>query len=327
MRFLPLLLFLLATPVRAFDCSGTDLLPHMATEDRLRLEARAGMAPYAEGLLWRATKGETDLTLFGTYHIPHDHTAAQFDALLPRARAAEFSYFEMSFDDLKAFEKRAATDASIMFITDGPTLPDLLAEADWQRLRARMADRGIPSFMTAKFKPIFISMMLGLSPCQIRAQSAGDKGIDERLARALAESGRDTRSIEDVMTTVHVLDSFSRAEQIGMIKLSLDLPLDPDDLQETMLQLYQKGRVSMLWEFGRSLSIEFGGPTAKQDFEKFEAVLLTERNRKWIAELEETAAGHTVFVAVGAGHLPGENGLLNLLAQRGYTIERLALAP
>ena len=327
MRFLLALLLLLATPLRALDCSGTDLLPQMDTEARLKLEARAGIAPFPEGLFWRATKADTRLTIFGTYHVPHADTAAQFEALLPLAEAADFSWFEMDHDDQKAFEKRAATDASIMFITDGPTLPDLLPEDDWQRLRAAMAERGFPSFFTAKFKPIFVSMMLGISPCQAKAQKSGEAGIDARLSRALSDAGHDTRSIEDTMTTMRVLDAFSQEEQIAMIKLTLDLPISPDDLQETMLSLYRKGRISVLWEYGRALSIEYGGPTAESDFAIFERVLLSDRNRAWIDEIEAQAPGHDVFIAVGAGHLPGKTGLLNLLAQRGFAIEPLPLAP
>lgn len=325
MRILVFILLLLASPLRAFDCGGTDLLPQMPLEDRLRLEARAGIVPYPEGLFWRATRGDTELTLFGTHHVAHDQTGAQFESLLPKAMAADFSFFEMAWPDLKEFETRAATDASIMFITDGPTLPELLDEADWQRLRTRMADRFVPGFLAAKFKPIFVSMMLGLSPCQIAAQKSGELGIDGRLARALHEAGHDTRSIEDPLTTLHLLDTFSQEEQIAMIKLSLDLPLDPDDLQETLLRLYKKGRIAFLWELARAFSIAYGGPDAEADFARFDAALLTTRNRAWIEAIESQATGRKVFLAVGAGHLPGKNGLLNLLAERGYSISPLAL--
>lgn len=324
-RFLLIFLLLLAAPLRAFECSGKDLLSEMPLEQRLRLEARAGIAPYGEGLLWRATRGDTDLTIFGTFHTPHDGTQAQFDALLPRAMTADFSYFEMDHEDQTAFEKRAATDASIMFITQGPTLPDLLDDSDWQRLRAQMAERGMPSFMVAKFKPIFVSMMLGMSPCQMKLQKSGAKGIDARLSLALSKAGRETRSIEDSLTTMHILDAFDQAEQVAMIKLSLNLPLKPDDLQETMMRLYGKGRIAMLWEYARAMSIAYGGPTAKADFDKFEDVLLTRRNLNWVDEIEANATGHSVFIAVGAGHLPGKIGLLNLLAEQGYDIERLSL--
>ncbi|MDU8927264.1 TraB/GumN family protein [Alisedimentitalea sp. MJ-SS2] len=319
-------MLLLASPLRAFECGGNDLLPQMPTEDRLRLEARAGIAPYPEGLFWRATRGDTVLTIFGTYHIAHDRTDAQLDALLPHAQAADFSYFEMGYDDMQAFELRAKTDATVMFITDGPTLPEMLDETDWQRLRTLMSDRGMPSFMVAKVKPIFVSMFLGMSPCQFREQSKGTKGIDARLSEALADTGHETRSIEDPMTAVRVLDSFSQEEQVDMIKLSLDLPHDPDDLQTTLLNMYQAGKIALLWEYGRMLSIQHGGTTATEDFGKFEQVLLTRRNHEWIEEIEARAIGHEVFVAVGAGHLPGDDGILNLLSERGFAIERLSLS-
>ena len=70
-----------------------------------------------------------------------------------------------------------------------------------------------------------------------------------------------------------------------MVKLSLDLDLDPDDLQATMLSLYRQGRLSLLWEYGRALSLAYGGATADAEFARFETVLLTDRNRAWLVEL------------------------------------------
>ena len=325
MRLLLALLLLLATPLRAFDCGGSDLLPNLPLEERLRLEARAGISPFPEGLFWQATRGDTTLTLFGTFHVSHEGTAAQLAALEPIGKAADFTFFEMNWPDLEAFQKRATTDASIMFITEGPTLPDMLPESEWQRLREAMALRGYPTFLTAKLKPIFVSMMLGFSPCQMKAQMQGEKGIDERLARALHDAGADTRSIEDSLTTARIFDRFSNAEQIAMLHLSLDLPYDPDDLQATMQKLYREGRIALLWEFGRALSIASGGATAEQDFAKFERILLTERNHAWIEAIEAQAPGKNVLVTVGAGHLPGKDGVLNLLREKGYTITPLTL--
>ena len=110
-----------------------------------------------------------------------------------------------------------------------------------------------------------------------------------------------------------------------MLKLSLDLPHSPDDLQATMLSLYLQGRVSLLWEFGRALSVKSGDANAEADFLRFEEVLLTSRNRAWIDAIEAQAPGRNVFIAVGAGHLPGREGVLNLLTQRGYEIAPLPL--
>ena len=326
MRFLFLTFLLLATPLRAFECGGDNLLDAMAPEDRAAIEARAETYPFANGLFWRATRGDTRLTLFGTYHFFHRETEAHLAALLPHASDADLAYFEMSYEDQKHFERLSQTDPSILFITEGPTIPEIMEEADWQRLRARMAELGIPSFMAAKFKPIFVAMMLSSSPCLIRAQTSGAKGIDEALARRLHDDGIPTRSIEDVSTIVELLDSFSRGDQVGMIKLSLDLPQDPDDLQATMLDLYLDGRVALLWEYAKLLSLQHGSATAEADFARFEQALLTDRNRAWADRVEAEMVGKSALIAVGAGHLPGENGLLNLLARRGFTITPLELA-
>lgn len=326
MRFLIPLLLLLAAPLHAADeCGGTDLMATMDPAKRTALVEKAESTPFHTGLFWRATKGETELTIFGTYHFHHARTDRQVAALLPHARAADSAWFEMSHADQTRLETLSKNDPSLMFITDGPTIPEMMQEEDWQRLRTRMSALGIPSFMAAKFKPIFLAMMLGSSPCYMRAQATGAKGIDEQLAQKLAAEEVETRSIEDITTLMNLLDSFSQQEQVAMIKLSLDLPQDPDDLQTTLLTAYLKGQIALLWEYGRMLSLEHGGPTAEADFNRFEQALLTGRNLAWVDTITAKAAGTRAFIAVGAGHLPGEFGLLNLLARRGFTIERMPL--
>ncbi|MDQ2095055.1 TraB/GumN family protein [Rhodalgimonas zhirmunskyi] len=331
MRYLLFFLLLLANPAsalaRAFDCTGRDILHTLPQATQQTITQAAAETPYATGLLWQAEKDGARITLFGTYHVPHASTQNHFDTLMPMARTADVVFFEMSAPDQAEFEKTAATDASLLFITDGPTLPELLPEESWQELRRQMSERGMPSFMTAKFKPIYVSMLLGMSPCQLRQQQAGQVGIDGRLSKALASEGKDTRSIEDPMATLALFDNFTQAEQIAMIEMTLALPLSPDDLQETMYRLYADGETARLWEFGRALTILYGGPTGAADFAKMEQALLTNRNRAWTAPLEAAARpGTSVFAAFGAGHLPGKDGVLNLLAQNGWTITRLPLA-
>ena len=330
LRFLLLALLILtlssvSTPLAAAECGGTNLIPQLPAEDRATLDARAKATPYHTGLFWRATKGDTDLSIFGTFHFHHDQTERQLAALMPHAHAADTTWFEMSYNDLIRFEKQSKSDPSLMFITSGPTIPEMMEEADWQRLRTRMAALGIPSFMAAKFKPIFLAMMLGSSPCHMRAQMHGSKGIDEQLSRILHGENRPTRSIEDPATTMQLLDDFTRDEQIAMVKLSLDLSQDPDDLQATLVTLYQQEKIALLWEYGRLLSLKYGGPSAGTDFEQFEQALLTGRNLEWAKTVEAEMTGTRALIAVGAGHLPGEYGLLNLLAQQGFTIERREL--
>ncbi len=62
---------------------------------------------------------------------------------------------------------------------------------------------------------------------------------------------------------------------------------------------------------------EFGSNT------KYEDILLTNRNKSWISQLKNIMRKESVFVAVGAGHLVGEKGLINSLRKAGYKVEPL----
>jgi uncharacterized protein YbaP (TraB family) len=55
----------------------------------------------------------------------------------------------------------------------------------------------------------------------------------------------------------------------------------------------------------------------------FSATLLTKRNKNWMPLLQKWMSEVPIFVAVGAGHLPGEDGLINLLISEGYRVEPL----
>ncbi len=57
---------------------------------------------------------------------------------------------------------------------------------------------------------------------------------------------------------------------------------------------------------------------------KYEELLLNKRNINWISQLKTIMPKESVFVAVGAGHLVGEKGLLTLLRNEGYKVEPLA---
>src|SRR6185312_6473325 len=57
--------------------------------------------------------------------------------------------------------------------------------------------------------------------------------------------------------------------------------------------------------------------------DKYDDLLLNNRNKNWVKQLDQIMKNESVFVAVGTGHLLGEKGLINLLRQQGYTVQPL----
>ncbi|WP_245964168.1 TraB/GumN family protein [Roseovarius spongiae] len=309
--------------IAAARCGGTDMIAALPASEREALERAAQAAPYPEGLLWRAERGSTRLTIFGTYHFEHDRTRAHLDALATHIKAADAVYLEMSTADQERLERQMAEDPSIMFITEGPTLPDLLGEEDWRTLRDELGERGFPSFMAAKFKPIWASMMLGIGPCEAQAGALMGAGIDEMIGQTAAAAGVPTRSLEDATAVLSLLDDMPREEQLDAIRLFLAWPGDADDAAYTLRQRYLAQQTALIWEFSRKISTEESGPQAEANFERFETLLLRDRNAEWADLLTGDDVTGDVFIAAGAGHLPGEHGLLHMLETRGFKIERI----
>ena len=321
-------LALLALPLQAVArCEANDLIAALPEDARADLQARADAQAYAEGLYWRAEKAGTQITLFGTYHFPHDRTEAHLEALKPAVAAAEQVFLEVSNGDQARLQRELARDPSIMFLMEGPTLPDLLGEADWTALKTAMGDRNIPGFMAAKFKPVWAAILLGVGPCEARAGALEGNGIDHRIGEYAGAIGNPSRSLEDYRALLTMLDDTPLKEQLDMIRLFLAMPQDPDDMAYTLRQRYLAQEVALIWEYSRKISIEEGGPGAQQDFELLEQQLLIGRNHDWMEVLRAQAPGRSSFVAVGAAHLPGPHGVLKLLADEGYTITRLPFDP
>ncbi|MEQ8988044.1 MAG: TraB/GumN family protein [Marinovum algicola] len=327
LRLVAVILLVLQPVAAAALCDGRDLIDAMPEAERQEVQARAAASPYAEGLLWRAERGETEITIFGTYHFRHAETDAHLERMKPLIDAADAVYLEMSLEEQKSFQDKLARDPSIMFITQGETLPGLLGEADWQQFKAEMEARQIPGFMAAKFKPLWAAMMLGIGPCEARNGGIGGAGIDEKIGEYATAQGAGTRSLEDFAEVLTKLDTEPLDKQIEMIRMTLAWPGDANDMSYTIRERYLQEQVALMWEFSRAVSLKYGGPTAEEDFARLEEIFLTDRNAGWVEKLLEEVAGQTVVVAAGAGHLPGEIGVLYLLEQEGFTIERLPLRP
>jgi len=304
-------------------CEGVDLVNTMPTLQKDALLDVADKAPFPQGLLWHAAKGDTRITLFGTYHFKHYRTAVHLETLKPHIDAADIVFLEVSNADQKKLAQTMASDPSIMFITEGPTLPDLLGDEDWKTLSVALGERGFPSFFAAKFKPVWAAMMLGISPCQIREGALNGSGIDAQIGEYANSKNIENRSLEDFRTVMKLLDDIPQPDQIDMIRLFFAGLSDAEDLSYTTQELYLAQQTSLLWEFSRLLSIQDGGAEAVQDFEQFEDLLLTQRNADWIEVLTDSNVTGEVFLAAGAGHLPGENGILKMLQDQGFIITRL----
>ena len=139
-------------------------------------------------------------------------------------------------------------------------------------------------------------------------------GVEEELLKIAKEDKKEIKGLETVQFQASVFDSIPYEWQAKELMKNIDSFSVYKNEFDEMIHLYKNQELdSMQSMVGAS---EFGS-------DKYEDLLLNDRNKKWVKKLNEIMKTESVFVAVGAGHLGGNNGLINLLKKEGYSVEPL----
>jgi uncharacterized protein YbaP (TraB family) len=316
-----------ALPARA-ACEGRNQIDALPPETRAALRAAADAAPFARGNLWRATRGDQVLHVFGTYHLDDPRHDALMARLGPLIDAASTVLVEAGPAEEAALKAALATDPSLMFVTDGPTLPETLAPATWDRLKDALRARSIPPFLGAKMRPAYLSMLLGIPPCALESVAEPQNGLDRRIITRALDGKVALRALEPYSVVFDIFADMSAADQLNMLEMTLALDDQSEDVFATLTDAYFAEDSRMIWEFSYWQALHLPGFDAAQaadDFALMEDRMMTARNRAWIPVIEAALADGPVVAAFGALHLSGEDGVLALLQGAGFSLERLEL--
>lgn len=325
--FLALALSALGTPLFA-QCAGQNLFAEMAPDRLARITAAAEAVPFPRGNYWRATRGNEVITIIGTYHFDDPRHFPTLAVIAPEIAAATTVLVEAGPEEEAALLDLMAREPGRMLITEGPTLLERLPSDTWDALSAALSQRGIPGFMAAKMQPWYVTVMLAIPPCALAEMAGEPKGLDGLVIDTALASGVPVRGLEPFDTVFTIFDSMTEDEMIAMIESTLAIDDRAEDYSATLADSYFAGDSRMIWEYMRDESYALPGYTRDQidaDFARMEEVLMNARNRAWIPVLTEAAAQGPVFTAFGALHLSGEEGVLNLLQQEGFTLQELPL--
>lgn len=322
-----------AVPVMAAGCVGTNLIDAMTDAQRAEVEAAVADVPFHEGILWRATKGDQKMILVGTFHFGDPRHMPMVNRLEPLLAEADALFVEAGPDEEARLTGALTENPMLMVDAHGPTLPERLSEDEWRMLAQAMAQRGTPAVATAKLRPWYVAMMLGISPCMIEqmARSGEPGGLDHLLIDRATVLGVPVHALEPWNTVLTLFSGLTPDQELDMIRAALPAAAYADDYAVTLTDAYFSGDVWMLWEFGRFDAYRNSGlsrAVVDEQMRLAQGQLMDGRNLNWIKPLTEGAAeaaarGKGIVAGFGALHLPGEVGVLNLLRQQGWTIERL----
>jgi len=290
------------------------LAPHLAPG--LKSFGRAAAAEtaqvaYDKGLLWRVEKsGVAPSYLFGTIHIADPRVTALPDVVRNQLDAAKSFTMEVALDS-----PNIATLAARMVYTDGRDLPGVVGEELFGKLASLMAQQGMPAEIVRMFKPWAVALMLSMP------QQESENVLDFMLYRAASARGKPVLYLETADDQVSAFEGMSEADQIALLRHTVETHAELAATTEKMVQAYLQRDLGAMWRIDQEDVKD--RPDLKQVNDVFVQRLLFERNTRMAERMQPQLREGNAFVAVGALHLYGERGLLNLLARDGYRVSRV----
>ena len=260
-------------------------------------------------LLWRVSGNglKQPSFLFGTFHLlckDDIHFGAQLKEAIKECNEI---YMELDMDDPSTL----LSGMLYMNMKDGKKLSDLYTPQEYEKLKAYFTDSlNTPFMMLQRAKPYFLVALI--YPKMMNCVSPA--GVEEELLKIAKEDKKEIKGLETIQFQASVFDSIPYEWQAKELLKNIDSFSVYKNEFDEMIRLYKNQDLdSMQNMVGAS---EFGS-------DKYEDLLLNDRNKKWVKELNAIMKTESVFVAVGAGHLSGDNGLINLLKKEGYKVEPL----
>lgn len=308
----------------AQTCNGSDLLAALKADDPpayAALEAEARATPNGEGLLWRIQKdGVEPSFLFGTMHL----TDPRVLTLPPAAKTAYDGASTVVIETTDVLDPAKASASvlahpELMMFTDQTTLSGLLSDEDRAIVEAALKERGVPFASVQKMKPWMLIAMVALPQCETARKNAGAEILDVKLARDAQASEKQVLGLETMADQLGAMASLPIDFHIQGLVDTIRLGDDGlEDVFETMIVLYEQGETGMVWPMFRAVMPEQS--MDGEGYAEFEEALVNARNITMADHAGPILAEGDAFIAVGALHLPGEKGLVEILRQRGYTV-------
>ncbi len=268
----------------------------------------AQTATVENSLLWKVSGKDlsTPSYLFGTIHI------------LPAADYYFPEYMQKTFKSCKTLAlevdmvnlglKEQIAMAKRVLMPAGDSVKNYLSKDEYERYKSYIIND--LKIKEKKFNQMMMVQPLFSSGILLNELIKKPKGYETELGKMSKKQKMNVIGLETIDSQFKIFESISIKDQVEAMNFA-DISKNPMDEYNEMKSIYLNQQLDKLLEMTSE-------ETSIPDFaERF----LNQRNRNWIPVIEEQIRKNATFIAVGAAHLAGEQGIVNLLRLQGYTVE------
>jgi uncharacterized protein YbaP (TraB family) len=262
--------------------------------------------------LWRVSKDDHSLYLLGSIHYLRRENFPLHKSIIDAFEASERLVFEIDLNRVSPDVAQRVTLEKAVY-HDGQTLQQNVSQETYRLAEQHAAKLGINMKVMSPMKPWFVALTL----VAIKFQQIGlepNLGVDHYLAERAKSSGKSTSGLETLEFQIGLLDQLSKRDQESLLRETV---VELDLLDANINKIVQA------WLKGDDQSLESLLLAGMKQFPEVHEKIIVERNRRWVPQIEKILAQDGgSMVVVGAAHLVGKDGVIEMLKARGYTLEQ-----
>ena len=299
------------------------MLEALKTENREaydRVVAEGEAVPNGKGIFWKVEKpGLEPSYMLGTMHVADPRVlempAGARDALA-RAKTIVVESDEV-LDESKAMAALLMKPELTMF-TDGRSIETLVPPQDLQLLKDGLKAKGITLSAVSRMKPWMLMSMVAIPACELARKGGGNLVLDKKIAKEAAAQGKQVKGLETLEEQANAINAIPLELHIKSLVEALKLGPKMDDVFFTMTEVYLSGNIGIIQPMLKVVAPD--GTEDQAGYAEFDELVITKRNQLMAERAAPIFAEGSAFVAVGAAHLPGDQGLIELLRRQGFTV-------
>lgn len=304
------------------SCSGQDLL-ELARDKQPdawnRVNAVAAKTLNGRGIFWRIeVPGKPDSHLLGTVHLTDVRVNDLPPAIMAALDASKSIALEVADLSTESLSAAIAKVQHLLAFTDGRSLGQLLPADEQSIARKALEKAGMPGAALEALKPWVVTMTLALTECERLRTMHGLQPLDVRIGARGRERGIPVVGLETLEDQLRALAAVPDDDQLTVLRASLTLYDQSDDMLETIVRRYLDRNIGTVWPLQEELWSSAGFQATA--FESFRRELVTKRNLRMRDAALPLFKEGGAFIAVGALHLPGKDGLVELLRAAGLKV-------
>jgi len=308
----------LATASSEKSCDPQSVLTELDRKDpvgMVQILRDAAAVKNSEAMLWRVSRdGGEPSHLFGTVHVAD----RSLDSLSPRTlealRTARLVALEAAEVSKGMMPYVMAQAGKIMTARDKP-LQRALDEDELKVVERSLTKSGYPADLALGIRPWVATLFLTGSDCQ---DANHGKPLDLIISDEARRLNLTVVGLETMLEQFNSLAEIDDGVQVAWLKASIATHDRIDDVTHTMAELYRFRRINAVWQLTRALA-----PSAKLTDTDLAAIrfgLVGKRNLRLLQRSLPMFEAGRAFVAVGALHLSADDGLVEGLRRRGFTV-------